>query len=845
MARREEQVVDVGGHRLAVTNLDKVMYPQTGTTKADVMRYYAEIADVLLPYAAGRPVTRKRWVDGVDGPVFFQKDLETSAPDWVPRRILHHKDHDNAYPVLEAATATATLTWFAQVAALELHVPQWRFASTGEPGNPDRMVLDLDPGEGTGLPECVAVARMVRDVLDDMGLVSVPVTSGSKGIHVYAVLDGRHDSAAISALAKELAASLEAERPDLVVSTIRKADRRGKVLIDWSQNSGAKTTVAPYSLRGRSRPTVAMPRTWREITSGRLRQIELHEVAGILRRRGDAAEAMRPPDVRVDRLEAYRGKRDARRTPEPVPAAPAPLGAAAGPGSSFVIQRHRASRLHDDFRLEHDGVLVSWAIPKGVPELGGPNHLAVHVEDHPLDYAAFEGEIPEGEYGAGQVVRWDAGTYETEKWRDDEVIVTLHGSPDGGLGGVPARVALIRTDRDRDRDWLIHRMAVDAPTGATVDGPDAELAAEAAAGSAGAPPGPTRTVRPARPAKASYAPMLATASSLRDLDPDAQSAVEVKWDGVRAIASLRSGSTTLTSRTGRDMTATYPELADLGAALGGRDAVLDGEIVAIDASGRSSFGLLQQRMRLRGAAEIERAMREVPVRLELFDLLAIDGEDVASRPFRDRRALLESTVVPTPVVEVPALLGASPGDALDHARRLGLEGIVVKDLDAPYRPGRRSTAWRKIRLGLVQEVVIGGWRPGRGSRASTLGSLLLGVPDGDRLRYVGRVGSGFDARELADLRRRADRLGRVTSPLADVPAEDAADARWMTPSLVGEVAYSEVTADGRLRHPVWRGLRPDKRPADVVPESAAGRATMGHEHRSSDRRRPRRGVGPP
>ncbi len=288
------EVTAVDGRRLVVTHPDRVMYPETGTTKADVLRYYADIAEHLLPYAAGRPVTRKRWVDGVAGPVFFQRDLEGSAPDWVPRRVVHHQDHDAEYPVLDAATGLATLAWFAQVAALELHVPQWRFLPDGTPGPPDRMVLDLDPGEGTGLRECAEVAKLVRTALEASGLTTVPVTSGSKGIHCYAPLDGTRSSDEISAVARELARSLEAAHPDLVVSTMRKADRRGRVLIDWSQNRATKTTVAPYSLRGRSRPTVAMPRTWGEIGSGRLRQIELHEVLGLIRRRGDAAAALAP-----------------------------------------------------------------------------------------------------------------------------------------------------------------------------------------------------------------------------------------------------------------------------------------------------------------------------------------------------------------------------------------------------------------------------------------------------------------------------------------------------------------------------------------------------------------------
>jgi len=804
MAPSSEQQVEVAGRRLRVTNLDKVLYPETGTTKRDVMRYYAEVAEVLLPYAAGRAVTRKRWVDGVDGPVFFQKDLESSAPDWVPRRVIHHKDHDNDYPVLDARTGPATLAWFAQVAALELHVPQWRFADDGTPGNPDRMVFDLDPGEGVGLPECVEVAKLVRAILDDMQLVSVPVTSGSKGIHVYGVLDGTHTSDEINALARELARALEADHPDLVVSTLRKADRRGKVLVDWSQNNASKTTVAPYSLRGRSRPTVAMPRTWREITSGRLRQIEYREVAGILRRRGDAAAPLRPQGA--DRLAEYRSMRDASKTPEPVPEEPPSARGGAEP--AFVIQRHEASRLHYDFRLEHDGVLVSWAIPKGVPGLGERNRLAVHVEDHPLAYASFEGDIPKGEYGAGHVGIWDHGTYVAQKWRDGEVIATLHGQPDGGLGGAPAKVALIRTDRDADKEWIIHRMALEpiaAPASQTKSTPKSRST-------------PPSKPKPRRRSRVDYRPMLAVLGSKRTPPTGDDLAVEMKWDGVRALATVADGTTRLTSRNGLDITPTYPEFADLADRLGGRDAILDGEIVALDPSGYPSFGLLQQRTRLTDPRRVRAAMREVPVRFMLFDVLAVDGENVMDAPYRERRRLLEALVRQDDAVLVPPEFDGTIAEGLERAAELRLEGVVVKDRDATYAPGRRSAAWTKLKLHRTQEVVVAGWRPGKGARAGGIGSLLLGVPEDGRLRYAGRVGTGFDAAALAELARLAKPLARKTSPLVDVPSADARDAHWLRPQIVGEVEFSERTRDGRLRHPSWRGLRPDKAVADVRAE---------------------------
>jgi bifunctional non-homologous end joining protein LigD len=450
-ANERGQIVSIDGHRLTLTNLDKVLYPETGTTKGEVIAYYAAVAEVMLPHVRDRAATRKRWVNGVGtdkkpGMVFFQKNLDDSTPSWVKRRTIVHKDHSNDYPLVNDL---ATLTWLAQIAALEIHVPQWKFGRTGTAQNPDRLVLDLDPGPGVGLAECAEVARLARAILKDIGLDPMPVTSGSKGIHLYAALDGRQTSAEIAAFAHELARSLEADHRDLIVSDMKKSLREGRVLVDWSQNNGNKTTVAPYSLRGRARPLVAAPRTWRELGARDLAQLDFEEVVRRIQRGKD-------PLAPVDQLDAYRGKRNPAKTPEPVPSMQAKSRPKKGKGNSFVIQEHHASRLHWDFRLEHDGVLVSWALPKGVPTDYKHNHLAVQTEDHPLEYGGFEGDIPKGEYGGGHVDIWDEGTFDLEKWRDgEEVIATLHGARQGSR-----KYALIHTGGEgRDaQNWLIHLM---------------------------------------------------------------------------------------------------------------------------------------------------------------------------------------------------------------------------------------------------------------------------------------------------------------------------------------------------------------------------------------------------
>ncbi len=476
-----------------------------------------------------------------------------------------------------------------------------------------------------------------------------------------------------------------------------------------------------------------------------------------------------------DALRSYRAKRDPSRTPEPVPPpGPVPRGA----DDTFVVQEHHATALHWDFRLERDGVLVSWAVPKGVPLDPSANRLAVQTEDHPLSYADFAGDIDRGEYGGGGVAIWDRGTYETEEWSDGKVKVVLHGTR------VHGRYVLFRTG---GKNWMMHRMSP-------------------------LPDGYQRM--PDR-----VPPMMATAADALPTD-DEQWVYEMKWDGVRAVVHVEGGRATAWSRNDIDITDTYPELRAMAESMGSTPAVLDGELVALDPSGRPSFELLQSRMHVTGTARVRRLSLSVPVTYLVFDLLHLDGRSTLSVPYRERRALLEGLDLSGPSWQTPPAWFGGGAAVLAAAREQHLEGVVAKQVESTYQPGTRSRTWLKVKNLRIQEVVVAGWRPGQGRRAGTVGSLLLAIPDADGLRYAGKVGTGFTAAALDELQRRLERLATERSPLADdVPRVDARGARWVRPELVGEVRFTEWTRDGRLRHPAWRGLRPDKGADQVVRES--------------------------
>jgi bifunctional non-homologous end joining protein LigD len=499
---------------------------------------------------------------------------------------------------------------------------------------------------------------------------------------------------------------------------------------------------------------------------------------------------------RSARLGSYRAKRDFAKTPEPsddeADARSHSRGrdgrkSAAGQ-ARFVIHEHSATRLHWDLRLERDGVLASWAIPKGLPPEPKDNRLAVWTENHPLEYVDFHGEIPEGQYGAGTMTIWDHGTYECLKWEPRKIEVALHGER------VDARYALFPISKEeQSKEWMIHRM---------------DPAAD-----------PEREPLPEH-----LEPMLARAGALPP--EDGRWAYEIKWDGIRAIAYCQPGKVTLESRNLNDISSRYPELRRLDRALSSHTAVLDGEVVAFDEQGRPSFEALQRRMHVESPSQVKRLAKGSPLTYMIFDLLWLDGHSLMDLPYSERRARLAELQLSGESWQTPDHLPGPGADVLAATADQGLEGVVAKRLDSTYTPGTRATSWVKIKNIGRQEVVIGGWVPGEGRRKERIGALLVGVHGRDgELRYAGRVGTGFSGEELDRLAKLLAPLERASSPFDPGASKPPRGAVFTEPRLVAEIEFTEWTKAGSLRHPSYKGLRTDKPAEQVVRED--GPATSG------------------
>jgi bifunctional non-homologous end joining protein LigD len=579
-------------------------------------------------------------------------------------------------------------------------------------------------------------------------------------------------------------------------------------------NRQGANIAAAYSLRPEPRAPVSTPLTWDDVEAGGFepQDFRIDNVWERFARVGDLwapvregpaqdlTEAMEALDVQVEddpggplprtaakTVEAKTSDEIALASKDPAlfeyvrrrefgpegTTEPAP-GDEAGQGNSFVIHKHRATRLHYDVRLERDGALPSWAVPKGLPTAKGDKRMAVRTEDHPLEYGKFEGTIPEGHYGAGEVRIFDNGWYEPIEWTDTKVSFRLHGRryPDLEFHFVKTK-----------RDWL------------------AFLASAQTRQLIASPP--------------RFSPMLAEAGQ-EAFDDDGWW-FEPKLDGIRCLAEMSTGETVLRTRTGRDATAQYPEIHMIHELVDQVNAVIDGEIVAFDADGRVSFEALQGRMNLANPREIDRARKRLPVSLVAFDILWLDGHDLTGLPLEQRRELLSLVVEEDDRLRITAHVVGEGTVMIAAAKEQQLEGVVAKRIGSPYAPGRRTDAWRKIKLRQTQDCVILGFTPGQGGRGKTFGALLVGAYDDGDLRWVGQVGSGLTDTQLTTMLERLQ--GLTTAEPAVEELRDVKGAVFVEPTLVCEVEYLEMTkGTGKMRAPVFKRMRDDKLPEDCVLE---------------------------
>ena len=563
-------------------------------------------------------------------------------------------------------------------------------------------------------------------------------------------------------------------------------------------------------------------------------------------------------------LAEYKRKRDFKKTAEPAGGKPLPEKIKGA--SRFVIQKHAARRLHYDFRLEMEGVLKSWALPKGLPWKRGEKHLAVEVEDHPIDYEDFEGIIPEGQYGGGTVMVWDRGNYRVYGEQPVKSLKEgkLHLLLDGDKAKGEWTLVRIRGRDDEKNQWLILKTGGDAKpiskkmedhsvkTGRTMEqiaeardaewesgreadeSPTSQFKARIRAAMAGRNRRARRKItsgaRPRRHGETSL-PDLPSAKA-RFIEPMKAKLVEkppatgdwiyeLKFDGIRLIGVKRGEKVSLLSRNQNELAGRFPEVVEAIKTLPARECVIDGEVVALDEEGRSSFQLLQAR---------EMEGRKTPVYFYAFDLLQLDGKSLASLPLEARKNVLEKLCTDArDPIRYSGAIGRDAKRLLEEVKRRGLEGIIGKQRNSVYEPGRRSAAWIKLKCVNEQEFVIGGYTPPQGSR-KYFGAILVGYYENKKLVFAGKVGTGFTVKSLSMLYKKFQKEARDDCPFVDLPSRQNGQwvqditpsmmrkMHWINPVFVCEIKFAEWTRDKKLRAPVFLGLREDKKPSDVFRE---------------------------
>jgi DNA ligase D-like protein (predicted ligase)/DNA ligase D-like protein (predicted polymerase)/DNA ligase D-like protein (predicted 3'-phosphoesterase) len=772
MPSRTSQIAQVGKRRIELSNLNKVLYPDDHITKAHLIEYYFKIAPTILAHVKGRPLSLVRYPDGIGGESFFQKNRPDWAPDWIEHVTLGEEKKD--YVI---ATEEASLVWLANLACIELHQMHSRAPHFDKP---DYVVYDLDPPETFRFTQVAELALAFKIHLESFGYHAFVKTTGRKGLHVVAPIEPKWGFHETFEAAKAVAQPFVDSHASLLTLQIKKEHRKGKVLLDIYRNRQSQTIVAAYSARGLPGAPVSTPLHWEELESlENPKAFDLHSVLQRVTQSGDPWEGIAAYATAIhtdrketksskknlnpartyktpDQLAHYSKKRSFDKTPEPPPEA------VSGSGNAFVVHRHHASRLHYDLRLEQNGLLKSWAVPKGLPPRPGIMRLAVSVEDHPLEYVNFEGAIPKGEYGGGMMWKFAQGRYEITQQKRNGFYFRLQSRELN---------AEYRAHHTKENQWLLER----------VDNPQTDWLRDP------------------------IEPMLARST---DKLPDSEEYLyEVKWDGIRDLISLDEGKVRIRGRNGLDLTKQFPELLIPEQAFRATSALLDGEIVCLEPDGRPNFRDVIHRMQQKTEGAIERAKAKYPAVCYLFDCLYLDGRPIVNEPLTRRREWLQDAIRKDSAYRVSEAV--EEGKAFFEAvKEMGLEGILAKQRGSTYLPGKRSDAWLKIKTRKTLECAIIGYTQGKGDRKANFGALHLALRSGDELKYLGKVGGGFDDNSLKAVSAELQKLKTIKRPIKEKPLDDARSV-WVEPKLICEVQFASLTKDGMVREPVFVRLRPD------------------------------------
>lgn len=768
---KKSQWTQVGKRKLELSNLDKVLFPEDGIVKAEVIAYYLKIAPTILNHIKGRALTLIRFPDGIHGEMFYQKNRPEWAPKWLEFERLGKEEKD--YII---ATEPASLVWLANLASLELHQlhsrrPNFEF--------PDYMVFDLDPPEGYSFERIGSLAFDLRAHVESFGYTAFVKTTGGKGVHICCPIEPKFDFHTVFESAQLIAQPFVDANAKETTLHIKKDARKGRVLIDIYRIRSGQSIVSPYSLRGRVGAPVSMPLKWEELEVLKSPlEYNIHNAIDKVLNDGDAWEGIDAFAVELHnhrkrvvakelpvskkrktpaQLESYEKKRDFKKTPEP------DARIVEGGGNNFVIHRHHASHLHYDLRLEQDGVLKSWAVPKGMPPHPGVKRLAVQTEDHPMKYLTFDGKIPKGQYGGGDMWIYALGKYTITKEKKDGFYFRLSSKELTGE---------YRIYQIKQKEYLLER----------VDIPQVDFL------------------------KDEIAPMLSDSATTLPLNNE-DYIYEVKWDGIRALISLEDGQLRIRSRNQNDITKQFPELLIADKAFRATNGLFDAEIVCLGKQGKPEFKKVINRLMASGDTNISKLSRSNPVYCYIFDCLYLDGRSLINEPLLQRKVWLKDAIKKDTPYRVSEWMEDGEG-LLEAARVHALEGIMAKRKDGRYIPGKRSDSWLKIKIRNTADCVVIGYNEGKGNRKDAFGGLHLAQWEGNELVYRGKVGTGFDDATIKDIFSRIKKLKEIRKPVEGKVLDEKVST-WVEPKIMIEVTYASLTPDENFREPVFVRLRED------------------------------------